>query len=119
MKCPNCNSEDVRRSRRRGPQEGLTLRIMGQAPFRCRSCDLRFTAKKDGDEAIAHDRHISFANYLGLSGWQRRVFSDDTVFASLLALLLLVFIIAFFALALGWIDPMFLRTHADWQPTTY
>ena len=119
MKCSSCNSDDVRRSRRRGLQEGMTLRIKSQAPFRCRSCGLRFAAKNDADDAGGNDRHVSFADYLGLTGWPRRVFSDYTVFASLLGLLLLVFIIVFFALAFGWIDPMFLHTKADWQPTAY
>lgn len=43
MKCPNCNSEDVWRTRRRGFRDHLRL-VAGFWPYKCRSCQKRFSA---------------------------------------------------------------------------
>lgn len=110
MKCPNCLSHDVRRSRRQGPKEGLALRLKGQAPFRCRHCDLRFIDKADDVDAGAAGRPLSFADYLGLRGWARRAFSDHAIIGGVGSVLLVGLIILLFAFSLGWIDPVILRT---------
>lgn len=113
MKCPSCNSEAIRRSRRRGPQEGTTLRLKSEAPFRCRDCGLRFIAQNDALDPGGADRHVSFADYLGLRGWPRRVFTDEMILGSLLAAVSMALTVALFALAYGWIDLESLRAAAS------
>ena len=41
MKCPECNSEDVRRSHSR-PSEAIPRYLFSQKHFRCRDCDYRW-----------------------------------------------------------------------------
>ena len=102
MNCPNCHSEDVRRSRRSGPREGIALRLKHQAPYRCQHCATRFIAREDA--AVALQRQLSFADYLGLRGWSRRFFSDRVILGGLTSLLLLLVIGVFFSVAVGWIN---------------
>ena len=109
MKCPDCNSEDIRRSRRHGLREGMTLRHKNEAPFRCRSCDLRFIAQNDAVAPDSTDHYVPFAGYLGLAGWSRRVFTDQMILGSLLVATLLVLVLVVVALAFGWIDPALLH----------
>lgn len=40
--CPNCESEAIRRSERRGFVECVFLRLALVWPYRCDDCDLRF-----------------------------------------------------------------------------
>jgi len=103
MNCPNCQSNDVRRSRRRGPQEGLALRVKHQAPYRCRACGLRFIAEEE--EPADSDRALSIADYLGLRGWARRILTDQVIYGGIALLVILVVIIMVFVLALGGIAP--------------
>jgi predicted Zn-ribbon and HTH transcriptional regulator len=42
MNCPQCHSERIHRSRRKGFMEGTILTILFVRPFRCERCDLRF-----------------------------------------------------------------------------
>jgi transcriptional regulator NrdR family protein len=110
MNCPNCHSENTRRSRRRGLREGMALRLKHQAPYRCTECGLRFIAS---DEATAADHHwVSIADYLGLIGKQRLAFSDHVILGGLTSLLLGLSIVLFFAVAFGWIEPSFLQRNA-------
>lgn len=113
MKCPDCNSEDVRRSRRRGPKEGTALRLKGEAPYRCRQCGSRFAAKSEETDQSSAPHQVSFADYLGLTGWARRAFSDHAVIGGLLAIVFLVMLGLFFAFALGWLDPLVLHLKHD------
>lgn len=99
MNCPNCNSDEVRRSRRRGPQEGLALRAKHQAPYRCRACGHRFIA--DDEKSVDSDRALSIADYLGLHGWARRALTDQMIYGMLALLIILVVIIVVFVLAFG------------------
>ncbi|MCB1941122.1 MAG: hypothetical protein KDI53_03595 [Candidatus Accumulibacter sp.] len=112
MKCPSCFSEDVRRSRRRGPKEGTALRLKHQAPFRCQECGLRFIEKVEDGDPSAAPRRLSIADYLGLRGWARRAFSDHMILGTLVTVLLALLIGLFFAVALGWIEPRFLLPEA-------
>jgi DNA-directed RNA polymerase subunit RPC12/RpoP len=104
MNCPNCHSEDVRRSRRSGPREGIALRLKHQAPYRCAHCSTRFIAREDA--AAGGPRQLSFADYLGLRGDSRRFFTDQMILGGLTSLLLLLVIGVFFSMALGWINPL-------------
>jgi len=42
MNCPCCQSEHIRRSRRKGIIERIILPMLFVRPFRCQRCDLRF-----------------------------------------------------------------------------
>lgn len=104
MDCPSCNSENTRRSRRRGLGEGLLLRLKHEAPYRCRSCGSRFVAT-DGDYAAGVARRpVSFARYLGLRGATRRLLTDHMMLAMLGLLLLVMLALLSFALALDWVN---------------
>lgn len=103
MNCPKCQSDDVRRSRRRGPQEGLALRVKHQAPYRCRACGLRFVAEEE--VTAESDRPLSIADYLGLRGWARRILTDQVIYGGIALLVILVVIIMVFVLAFGGIAP--------------
>jgi hypothetical protein len=71
MKCRSCDSEKVYRSRRQRLKEGLWLRLVFRAPYRCHECGARFYAFKSKTVRGGHDR--SFAEYLGLAGKEYRV----------------------------------------------
>jgi len=118
MKCPNCLSDDVRRSRRRGPREGITLRIKHQAPYRCRQCDFRFVGAEDDGDGTSARRQVSFADYLGLRGTARSLLSDRVILGTLGFLLFITLIVLFFALAFGWINPLSWFPEGTWRPTT-
>ena len=96
----------------------MILRRKNEAPFRCGDCGLRFIAKNEAVDAGSADQHVPLANYLGLTGWARQAFTDQTILGSLLAVALLLLLIAFFALAFGWIDPEVLHLHAAWPPAS-
>lgn len=66
MKCRHCGSESIYRSHRQGLKEGLWLRIILHAPYRCRECGDRFYGFRSRSERGGHDR--SLAEYLGLRG---------------------------------------------------
>ena len=42
MICPNCGSEAVHRSKRRGMGERVVLSAVGLLPYRCSACHTRF-----------------------------------------------------------------------------
>lgn len=113
MKCSACHSEDTRRSRRRGVREGITLRLKQQAPFRCLACGLRFVAKIEDRHSAAAPHYVSIADYLGLRGWARRVFTDYLIVGGLGTFVLLTLVVLVFAFALGWIQPHFLLPEAN------
>jgi hypothetical protein len=91
MECPYCKSDNVRRSRRRGLREGLLLRIILWAPFRCRSCQQRFWAFSLGHHrSRGYQAHSSLASFLGFPKAQRGKFDRAAEFI-LLAILLILF----------------------------
>ncbi len=117
MECPSCQSDNVRRSRRRGLREGTTLRLKNQAPYRCRDCGYRFIAPADEATLAAASRHLTFADYLGLHGWARKLFSDQVVLGLLAFLAMLLLGMVVVALSLGWFDPLLSRsTTPAWTP---
>ena len=103
MQCPNCLSGNIRRSRRRGLREGLALRLKHQAPYRCPRCGLRFVAAEDDGAAVK--RQLALADYLGLQGPVRKMFSDRAILGSLALALILLFMALIFAFSFGWIEP--------------
>ena len=46
-RCPQCASENVHRSRRRGFYERLLLRLRRHRPYRCYQCGHRFYASDE------------------------------------------------------------------------
>ena len=48
MRCPNCDSERVRNSRRRGVLETYVYGVVGFLPHRCKECDTRFLRRSGG-----------------------------------------------------------------------
>lgn len=94
VKCPSCGSDKIRRSARRGIKEGLFLRLVMRAPYRCISCSRRFIEKADAEKFRRQGRFPGLAAYLGLRRGQRHKF--QLLFVSLgLALILLLIVIAF------------------------
>jgi predicted RNA-binding Zn-ribbon protein involved in translation (DUF1610 family) len=74
MQCPNCGSIHVRRSSRRGLREGLFLRILFRAPYRCLECGTRFFGTSLDPVFRSRRKHRSLAAYLGLREGQIRRF---------------------------------------------
>jgi hypothetical protein len=68
MKCRICGSEKIYRSQRHGLKEGLLLRIIWMAPFRCRDCGSRYVAFNKRQGKIRKDHNQSWADFLGLRG---------------------------------------------------
>jgi hypothetical protein len=66
MKCPKCGSCRIRRSTRRGIGEGLFLRMILRAPFRCLDCGARFIASSTDPSFRKQWRHSTLASYLGI-----------------------------------------------------
>jgi ribosome modulation factor len=103
MKCPKCHSEDLHRSRRRGLKEGWSLRRKQLAPYRCSACGNRFIAAEP--RPSGQERALSIADYLGLNGRARERCNGTVILGGLSSLLILLSILLFLALALGWIEP--------------
>ncbi|MCM8611573.1 hypothetical protein [Accumulibacter sp.] len=110
MKCPKCHSADLHRSRRRGLKEGWSLRRKQLAPYRCSACGNRFVAAET--RAAGGQRPLSIADYLGLNDRARQQCSGPLIIAGLTSLFILLTIMLFLALALGWIDPPSLQRRA-------
>lgn len=120
--CPDCQSPNVRRSQRRGLREGMFLRLRHLAPYRCRSCRLRFVAPEllppGADEGKPKPR-VSISGYLGLSGRARRFLTDRMILGLLGAIVLIVVISLVFGFALGLLQPpSFLMRDPNWVPPT-
>jgi DNA-directed RNA polymerase subunit RPC12/RpoP len=73
MKCGHCGSERVYRSHRQGLKEGLWLRMMAMAPYRCHDCGVRFVARRSRSGTSRGGREQSLAEYLGLRGREYKV----------------------------------------------
>jgi hypothetical protein len=72
MECPHCKSHNLRRSHRRGLWEGLILRIILRAPFRCGDCNKRFWGFSRDPHFRRSKKPHSFAGYLGIYGKQKK-----------------------------------------------
>jgi hypothetical protein len=110
MNCPKCNSEKIRRSRRRGLYETLVLRYMHAEPFRCEACGMRFSvsaADKGSPDTVSRPhqphnphnpqnqpqphplpqnprRHRSILSKMGLRGSRRKRVARDLKFVVIL-----------------------------------
>jgi len=64
MKCRICGSEAIYRSRRQGLKEGLLLRLILMAPYRCRDCGSRYAAVSTHQRKIRKNRRQSWASFI-------------------------------------------------------
>lgn len=88
--CPNCKSHNVRRSRRRGLYEGLVLRIVLRAPFRCESCQKRFRTFWPRHPLSRKMAHTSLASYLGISNAQQSKFNRAVIITLVVIVVILL-----------------------------
>jgi hypothetical protein len=65
MECPKCKSHNIRRSIRRGPKEGIVLRMLLLAPYRCLNCGNRFWARSNNPPFQRRKKHRTLAAYFG------------------------------------------------------
>jgi transposase-like protein len=72
MKCRFCGSDRVYRSHRQGLKEGLWMRLVQMAPFRCHDCGARFVAHARS-KASQRGQEQSLAEYVGLRGREYKV----------------------------------------------
>ncbi|MBL8398903.1 MAG: hypothetical protein JNL84_12300 [Candidatus Accumulibacter sp.] len=78
---------------------------------------MRFIAPADEATLAAAKRHLTVADYLGLRGWARRVFTDQVALGLLAFLVMLLLGAIVIALAMGWFDPLLSRSTAPaWTP---
>jgi hypothetical protein len=88
MKCRYCDSERVYRSQRRGVWEGIFLRLLLVAPYRCRDCGARFNVFHHHHKNLLWNHEASFAEFIGLRGREYRI--RQWMVNVLLALILLI-----------------------------
>jgi hypothetical protein len=72
MRCFHCGSAKVNRSQRQGVKEGLLLRLVFKAPYRCRDCGKRFYAFHR-HHSIKKGKNQSLAEFIGLRGRDHKV----------------------------------------------
>jgi hypothetical protein len=68
MKCRVCGSEKIHRSQRKGLKEGVLLRLILMAPFRCHDCGSRYAIFDTHHLKMNKDHRQSWAEYIGLRG---------------------------------------------------
>jgi len=90
MICPKCGSAEIRSSLRRGLREGLFLRMLLIAPYRCKKCGTRFFRISHLLAPRKRKKHKTLAGYLGLHGTTGRRFQQ--AFRIILLFLLLILI---------------------------
>lgn len=90
MQCPNCDSIRVRRSLRKGLWEGLFLRMLFRAPYRCVDCGTRYLGSSLNPVFHSRKHHRTLAGYLGFRGAQVRKFRRAIVIIIMFAALILV-----------------------------
>ncbi|HAY27000.1 MAG TPA: hypothetical protein PK440_14520 [Candidatus Accumulibacter phosphatis] len=88
----------------------MSLRRKQLAPYRCSACGSRFIATEA--QTAGQQRPLSMADYLGLNGRARQLCSDTVILGGITSLLLVLGILLFMSLALGWIEPELLQRHA-------
>ncbi|HMW16351.1 MAG TPA: hypothetical protein PKN13_01085 [Accumulibacter sp.] len=78
---------------------------------------MRFIAPADEATLAAANRHLTVADYLGLRGWARKLFTDQVILGLLALLAMLLLGIVVMGLAMGWFDPLLSRsTQPAWTP---
>ncbi|MBN1571363.1 MAG: hypothetical protein JXA73_26240 [Acidobacteria bacterium] len=74
MKCRYCGSKRVYRSHRQGLKEGLWLRLIHMAPYRCHDCGARYYSHvRYYSSSSRHSREQSLAEFVGLRGREYKV----------------------------------------------
>ncbi len=72
MKCRYCGSSRIHRSQRQGLKEGLFLRLVLMAPYRCHDCGTRYNAFARS-HSLRRSREQSLAEFIGLRGREHKV----------------------------------------------
>jgi transposase-like protein len=108
VNCPNCNSQNVRRSLRRGIYQGLIQRLILRAPYRCEACGRRFSAFSIRGHSSSR-KHHTLAGWLGIRGKQKSRFTRRLSVA--------VIVVVFLVLAV-WIVLYVAEPRAPMQPVT-
>ena len=94
MPCRYCGSARVYRSQRQGLTEGLFLRLVMIAPYRCRDCGARYRALARSNPLKLRGREQSLAEFIGMRGREHKVRHWIlTVFAALALLIVAVFFV--------------------------
>jgi hypothetical protein len=93
MKCRQCGSTRIYRSQRQGLREGLLLRFVFMAPYRCRDCGTRYIAFKRQHKIAKEKRNQSLAEYIGLRGREYKL--RQWTIAFVVTIILLVIAITF------------------------
>jgi hypothetical protein len=89
MKCKNCGSNRIHRSQRQGLREGLFLRLVLLAPYRCQDCGTRYVVFSRHHRVAREGRNQSLAEYLGMRGREYRLRQWTIVFLVTIVLLLI------------------------------
>jgi DNA-directed RNA polymerase subunit RPC12/RpoP len=72
MRCRYCGSNRIYRSHRQGLKEGLWLRLVMKAPYRCHDCGARYVSHNRKGSKTSRG-HESLAEFVGLRGREHRV----------------------------------------------
>jgi hypothetical protein len=73
MKCRHCGSSKIYRSHRQGLWEGLFLRLILKAPYRCHDCGARYVTRNLNRYKSKGGHEQSMAEFLGLPGREHRL----------------------------------------------
>jgi hypothetical protein len=73
MVCRYCGSKRIYRSHRQGLYEGVWLRLVMKAPYRCHDCGMRYIASSSLHTKSKSGHEQSFAEFLGLRGRENRI----------------------------------------------
>jgi hypothetical protein len=102
MCCPKCGSNRIRRSERRGIVEGLFLRLVFRAPFRCIACSARFVGHYHARRSQQPKESPDLLSFLGFHDSRRDKLQRTLVMIGLAA----VFIVAALMLILRLLEPL-------------
>jgi hypothetical protein len=95
MECPACKSKNVRRSLRRGLKEGLFLRLIFRAPYRCFQCGSRFNGNSYDSRFRARKKHRSLWAFLGFRGAEKNKIKrmSTTLFVGMIFIILAIYLV--------------------------
>ena len=93
MKCQYCGSNRIYRSHRQGLKEGIWLRLVMKAPYRCQECGARYITYDRHHRILRRSHYQSMAEFIGLRGREQRV--RQWIVTALMTLIFLAISIVF------------------------